>query len=44
MLTGGLGWFAGVLWELTSVPYVSAIGLALLVYIGVGALERRLVA
>jgi solute:Na+ symporter, SSS family len=41
LLTGALVWFAGMIFSFTSVPYVLAVGLAVLAYVVVGLLPRR---
>jgi Na+/proline symporter len=41
LTTGGLAWVAGVVFPFTSVPYVLAVGLAILAYVVVGLLSQR---
>jgi solute:Na+ symporter, SSS family len=41
LLAGGLGWLLGAVLELTSVPYVAAIGLAAAAYVIVGLIPTR---
>jgi Na+/proline symporter len=41
LLTGSIAWVVGLFFAFTSVPYVLAVGLAVLAYVLVGLLTRR---
>jgi len=41
LVTGAVVWLAAVIWEFTSVPYVFAVAMSVVAYIGAGFVARR---